>query len=70
MRIDLGGAHVLVTQQFLHSTNIVAIFQQVGGKRMTQAMATGRFLDAALANRLFHGFLDCVDMHMVAPFYA
>lgn len=70
MRIDLGGAHVLVTQQFLHSTNIVAIFQQVGGERMTQAMTTGGFLDAALANRLLYRFLDGIGVHMVAPFHS
>lgn len=57
-----------MTKKLLHSTNIVAIFQQLGGERMPQAMATRRFLDATLTHRLFYRFLDGIDVHMMAPF--
>ena len=32
MRIDHGGPDVLVPQEFLHRTNVIAIFQKVCGK--------------------------------------
>ena len=34
MRIDHGSADVLVPQEFLHGANVIAIFQEVGGKAM------------------------------------
>jgi hypothetical protein len=37
-------------------------------KRMPQTMATRRFLKTTLGNCLFYGFLDGVDVHMMAPF--
>ena len=32
MGIDHGGTHVLVSQEFLHRTDIVAVLQQMGGE--------------------------------------
>jgi hypothetical protein len=32
VRVDHRGADVLVAQEFLHGTNIITIFQQMGGK--------------------------------------
>ena len=34
MGIDHGGTNILVSQEFLNGANVIAIFQQVGGKRM------------------------------------
>ena len=36
--VDLGGADVGVTQQFLHPSQITAGFEQMRGKRMTEHM--------------------------------
>ncbi len=36
MRVDLGGADVGMTEQFLHGTQVTAGFQQVAGKGMAQ----------------------------------
>ncbi len=32
--IDHGGTDIFMAEQLLHSTNIVAVLQQVGGKAM------------------------------------
>jgi hypothetical protein len=58
----------MMTKQFLHRADVIAVFQQMGGKRMPQAMATRRFLKATLTNRLLYCFLGCIDVHMMAPF--
>ena len=34
MRIDHGSPDVLVPQEFLHGANVIAIFQEAGGKAM------------------------------------
>jgi hypothetical protein len=49
-------AHVFVTKEFLHGSNVVAIFQQVGRERMPQRMTTRGLGDS----RHEHGILDCV----------
>ena len=44
MRVDHGGAHIFVTQEFLHCSDIVARFQQIGREQMREGMA-GTALD-------------------------
>jgi hypothetical protein len=39
--IDHGGSHVTVTEEFLHGSNVVPVFQQVGCERVT-TMSLGR----------------------------
>ena len=43
MRVDHRRAHVSMTQKFLHGADIVSVFEQVGGKRVTERVA-GRAL--------------------------
>jgi DNA polymerase-1 len=57
-----------VVQEISHSANVIAVFQQMGGERMTQAMTTRRFLDTTLTHRPFYRFLDGIDVHMMASF--
>ena len=38
MGVDHRGAHVGVSQQFLNRADVVAIFQQMGGKGMAQGV--------------------------------
>jgi hypothetical protein len=40
MRIDHGSADVLVSQKFLHGTDVIAIFQQMRGKTMATLIVT------------------------------
>jgi hypothetical protein len=53
VRVDHGRSDVCVTQQLLHRTDVVAVFQQMGGKRMTERMATGRFGDPSFPDGFF-----------------
>ncbi len=41
MGIDHRGTDILVPKQFLHSSNIIAILQQVGREGMAEPVATG-----------------------------
>jgi hypothetical protein len=49
---------ILVSQQFLNSTNIMAAFQQMGGKRMVEGMATRGFGNPGTSNREFNVVLQ------------
>jgi len=42
MRVNLGGADILVSEQFLHGTNVITRLQLVRGKAMTQRVARRR----------------------------
>ena len=45
-------------QQFLHGTDVVSVFQQMGGEAMAQGMAGGRFSEAGFAGGGFNAFLQ------------
>ncbi len=36
VRVDHRRSHVLMAQQFLHRSDIIPVFQQMGGKRVPQ----------------------------------
>ena len=38
VRVDHGRTDIAVTEQLLHGPDIVSIFQQMGGERMSQRM--------------------------------
>ena len=46
MRIDHGGADVVLAQEFLDRPDVVAIVQQVGGKGVTESVAAHALGDA------------------------
>jgi len=59
--VDHGRTYVPMAQQFLNRANVIACFQQMRRKRMTQNMrisgfgqadTAGGFLESALGNRL------------------
>ena len=50
MGVDHGCRHILMTQQRLHGTNVVAAFQQMGGEAVAHGMATARLVDSAFEN--------------------
>lgn len=43
VRIDHGSSHVLVSEEFLDCTDVVAVFQQVGGEGMAEKYGSCRF---------------------------
>jgi hypothetical protein len=42
VRVNLSRAHVLVPEQLLHGTDVVARFEQVGGEAVAKRVAGGR----------------------------
>lgn len=53
--VDHGGAHVLVAEEFLHRTDVVAVFQEMGSEGVAEGVAGN-----ALANPgLLGGLPDC-----------
>ena len=65
MGIDHRRAHVLVAKKLLDGADVVALLQQVGGKRVTEGMARRRLgdpggTDGILHRSLKHGFVKVV----------
>jgi len=58
MRVDHLGPHILVTQQLLDSPDVISIFQQVGGERMTEGVRGNPLDNARRSDRLLDGPLD------------
>ncbi len=58
MSIDHGGSDVVVAEQFLNRADVMATFEQVSGKGMTETVRSGGLADLCLdhgaANRLLH----------------
>ncbi len=58
MGIDHRGGNILMTEEFLHSSDVVAAAQQMGGKRMAQGMGRGGLGNARFASRFPVGALQ------------
>jgi hypothetical protein len=41
VRIDHCGTHVIVPQEFLHRPDVIAILQEMSGKRMSKSVRAG-----------------------------
>jgi hypothetical protein len=68
MRIDHGGADVLVPQEFLHGTDVIAIFQQVRGKTVSERMAATALIETCLAYRVLYRLLEHRFSRMMSAF--
>jgi hypothetical protein len=66
MGINHRGFDILVPKQLWHDAAIVAIFEQVGGKAVTESMATNPFLNTSLSDSLLKGALYIAFMEVVA----
>ena len=66
MGVDHGRFDIFVSEQFLNSTNVVAILEQMGGKAMAKGMATDAFIDVRFLSCLLNGFLLAAVIEMVA----
>jgi len=53
--VDHGRADVGVAQEFLDGTDVVTVFKELGGKGVSERVATGMFLDAGKHD----GVADC-----------
>ena len=66
MCVDHGRTDVGMSEQFLDRTDIMAIFQQVRGEAVAQAVATGMFVDRSALHGCGHGLLHGVFVHVVS----
>ena len=66
MGVDHGGFHRSVPQELLDRTNIVALGQQMGGKAVTQGMATRVLGHTRLPQGLFEYPLNRAFVKVVA----
>lgn len=67
MGIDHSGPDILVAEQFLDGTNVVPLFQEVGGEGMSERMAAcvfwnSRAADCSLDRALQDAFVDMVSV--------
>ena len=58
MGVDHRGTDVGVSEKLLNCANIVAIFQQMGGKGMAHGVRAGWLPDAPLEPPIFDGLLE------------
>lgn len=64
--VDHGGAHVLVAEEFLHRTDVVAVFQEVGGEGMAEGMRCNPFGDGGCFRGLPDRSLQAALVHVMA----
>ena len=53
-------------EQFLDGADVIAGFEQVGGKTVAEGVATGSLWYASSINSVFDGVLQVLFVHMVA----
>ena len=66
MGVDLCGADVFVTQQFLHSAYVVATIEQMRGERVAQGVAGRAAVEIGFADRDFDGPLHAAFVNVVS----
>ena len=58
MRVDHRGTDVGMTEQLLYRADVFAVFEQVGGKAVSQRMASGLLLNARAPDCRRHRLLN------------
>src|SRR3989304_7358028 len=66
MSVYHGGFHVFVSEQFLDSANVIAVFEEMSGKGMAKSMRGGELVDFCGASGLFDSPLKGCLVQMVA----
>ena len=56
--VDHGGSYVFVPQQFLNSTDVVTILEEMGGETVSKGMARDAFSDGSLSSSFFYSPLQ------------
>ena len=54
MRVNHRRAHIFVTEKFLNSANVVAVFEQVRREGVPERMTTRWLVYAGFSNRCVH----------------
>ena len=70
VRVDHCGRHIFVTEQFLHSADIISVFQQMSSKTVAQRVATCSLTDSRPFDGSFDCFLQIFLRNMMAPSFA
>jgi len=70
MRVDLSGSHVLVAEQFLYRSDVVAGFQQVRCEAVTERVASRRLGDIRTTHGDLDGALQHAFIQVMTPFDA
>ena len=67
VRVDHRRRDVFVAEQFLHGSDIITGFQQVGGEAVTERMTTDGFVDLGHFCRLLNRFSNGAFMEVMSP---
>lgn len=57
VRVDLGRADIIVSEQLLNGSDVVVVFEQVRRKAVPECMTPGVLVDARPLNCPFYGLL-------------
>jgi hypothetical protein len=68
MPIDHGGADIFVAEQCLYGTHVIATFQEMGRKAVSQGLATAALLNTRSAYSVLDGLLEHRFRHMLSAF--
>ena len=66
LRVNHCRTDILVPQQFLHGSNIIAASEQLRRERMPQAMTIGTFHDSGRVHSTFQCALQKAFSHVMA----
>ena len=67
MRVDHGRAYIRMPKQLLHTTNVRASFEQMGGERMPERVRCNRLGELCPQRCSSHELLDAVHLQMMPP---
>ena len=70
MGVDHGRFDVLVPEQFLNGSDIIAVLKHMRGKRMTKGVARGMLDHSRLADGILDDTLHSRLMHVMSSFLA
>ena len=67
VRVDHRRGDVFMAEQFLHSPDVIAGFQQMGGEAVPERMTTDGFVDLGHFCRLLNRFSNGAFMEVMSP---
>jgi hypothetical protein len=66
---DHGGFDIFMAKQFLDGANVVAGFQEMGGKGMAKSMKGDVFFDARQPGGVFDSLLQAAFVEVVTTYH-
>ena len=67
MGVDHRRAHVLVTEKFLNSPDIISVLEQMGGKRVAKGVTRSHFSKPRLFDGPLHRALQKTFIDVMSP---